>query len=108
MEYTKGEWKVITNGNSLLAIASCHNDVTKNRNICSFEPLFLRGEKSSLYRQLGGEDEANAHLIAASPKLLEACNKMWSYLISRPAKPKELTDILMLCDKAIAKADGGK
>jgi len=67
MEYTKGEWKVITNGNNLLAIA------IRGRNICSFEPLFLHGEKSSLYRQLGGEDEANANLIASAPDLYEAC-----------------------------------
>ena len=65
---TKGKWEVITNGNTLMGVASPE----QGKNICSFNPELINGERSPFYRQVGGEDEANANLIAAAPELYEA------------------------------------
>ena len=87
MNYTKGEWKA------------------KDKSYFQGEMPFIVSPTYSSYVIARVDNEANAHLIAAAPELYEACNKMWSYLISRPAKPKELTDILLLCEKGLAKTD---
>ena len=99
-DFTKGEWTVITNGNTLMAIA------VTNRNICSFEPLF----GARFNRQVGGEDEANANLIAAAPDMYDALELVKRWCESEPeVAPDELVEIIAdKVERALAKAEANK
>lgn len=71
---------------------------------------FIRGENSFVAQTLGGNDEANARLIAADPDLLHACKEAKEMLKclgydAKPMKGFEDTTFSALC-KAIAQAEG--
>jgi len=96
-DFTKGEWRVITNGNTLMAI------VVTNRNICSFQPLF----ESPFNRQVGGEDEANANLIAAAPDMYDALEAIIAKRTeSHETEAAYIPPEIELAYKAKAKAEG--
>jgi hypothetical protein len=68
---------------------------------------FLRGftkEIASVSGPQGGEAEANAHLIAAAPELLEALEFLANVARATPGFPSPMA--LQQADRAIAKARG--
>lgn len=52
------------------------------------------------------ECQANAHLIAAAPQLLQACQKFVQWL--NEGQPRQTQNVLSDAERAIAKATGGQ
>ena len=50
------------------------------------------------------EDEANAHLIAAAPDLLDALEELVAYLDAGDARSNRFTGLMVVARSAIAKA----
>ncbi|MCK5610701.1 hypothetical protein KAR91_53000 [Candidatus Pacearchaeota archaeon] len=99
MGHTKGTWKYYKDFSAVCAV--------KGHNLISIADF----GKSGVYET--EEREANAHLIAASPELLEACklilNCINSYNICdqiNTEEAKELAETASEVYKAITKAEG--
>ena len=97
-KHTKGPWKVrekLTVGNKIL-ITSCKDKYVS-------EIFTLECEKAI--------DKANAHLIAASPDLLEACKSAYKNLKGETEMGWSIKKRSILLDEllnTINKAEGGK
>lgn len=97
-EPTPGPWKVYDDGT--MWVAPLDQDAAI---ICSLEP---HGEEF-VYSL---EDDANAHLIAAAPELLEALSDLISYLVNcddtpmRPAMRQQVTKGRAAIEKAVGRS----
>ncbi len=87
MNYTKGEWKVVKDGNFRDIIAE------KGKVIASVSKYHYPDQF-----------EDNAHLIAASPEMYEALKELLAGL-NNP-RPVFLRESMDKCEKALLKAEG--
>jgi hypothetical protein len=68
--------------------------------------LFIRGENSFVAQTVGGNDDANAHLIAAAPELLKVCKIIQAEFDRLPNIAEVFAEEKCFLDSVIAQAEG--
>ena len=102
-KYTKGPWEAkYYTAQKTPSHFWIHKNISEGHDIVLAKISAEFPESISL-----GEKAANAHLIAAAPDLLEACNNFIQYLDGGKAKRGTSTRCINAIRQAISKARGG-
>lgn len=100
MKYTPGPWEI-----GKFWPSSKREELSE----CEITPVGEFAILAHVYRpdRSKEEAEANAHLIAAAPELLEACIKMYDHIFNRQCQTDiEIADMRDYACDAITKAEG--